>query len=60
MERPRKLFKVSICNFEMSKIGKKGYMEMTKKINYFETLKSVLGCSNLHYLLPEIWLPNLR
>ena len=33
----------------MSKICKKGYLEMTKK-NYLETLKSVLGLSILHYL----------
>ena len=33
----------------MSKICKKGYIEMTKKI-YLETLKSVLGRSILHYL----------
>ena len=33
----------------MSKICKKGYMEMTKKI-YLETLKSALGRSILHYL----------
>ena len=32
----------------MSKICKKGYMEMTKKI-YLETLKSVLGRSISHY-----------
>ena len=34
----------------MSKICKKGYIEMTKKI-YLETLKRVLGHSILHYLV---------
>ena len=48
MERPRKLFNGSICNFEVSKICKKGYIEMTKKI-YPENLKSVLGRSIFHY-----------
>ena len=48
MERPRKLFKGSICNFQVSKICKKGYIEMTKKI-YLEPLKSILGRSILHY-----------
>ena len=53
MERPRKLFNVSICNFEVSKICKKGYIGMTKKI-YLETLKSFLGHSILHYLRVEL------
>ena len=47
IERPRKLFEVSICNF-LVKNMKKGYIEMTKKI-YLETLKNVLGRSISHY-----------
>ena len=31
VEQPRKLFKASISNFQVSKICEKGYMEMTKK-----------------------------
>ena len=34
--------------FRCQKYVKKGYIEMTKKI-YLEPLKSVLGCSILHY-----------
>ena len=49
MEQPRKLFKVSICNFLGLKNVKKGHIEMTKKI-YLETLKNVLGLSISHYL----------
>ena len=46
MERPRKLFKVLICNFQVLKICKKGYIEMKKK------------CPRLlHFLLLES-LPN--
>ena len=37
-----------IRNFRCQKYVKKGYMEMAKKI-FLETLKSVLGCSILHY-----------
>ena len=48
MEQPRKLFSVSSVIFRCQKYVKKGYMEMTKKI-YFETLKSVLDRSILHY-----------
>ena len=48
MERPRKLFKVSLVIFRCRKYVKEGYMEMTKK-NYLETLKSVLGRSMYHY-----------
>ena len=50
MEPPRKLFKGSICNFQVSKICKKGHIEMTRKI-YLEPLKSVLGRSISHYYL---------
>ena len=31
MDRPRKLFKVSICSFKAPEICKKGYMEIAKK-----------------------------
>ena len=48
MEQPRKLFKGLICDFQVSKICKKGHIEMTKKI-YPEPLKVGLGCSISHY-----------
>ena len=41
--------KARFYNFWMSKICKKGYIEITKKI-FLETLKSVLGRSIFHYL----------
>ena len=50
MERPSVLFRISSVIFRCQKYVKKGYIEMTKKI-YLETLKSVMGRSNLHYFL---------
>ena len=47
---PGDFLKAQFVIFRCQKYVKKGYMEMTKKI-YLETLKSVLGCSILHYLL---------
>ena len=48
MEQPRKLFKVSICNYLGLTNVKRGHIEMTKK-SYIETLKSVLGLSISQY-----------
>ena len=47
-------FKVLICNFQVSKICKKGYIEMTKKI-YLETLKKCLGSLCFPLLLGRIF-----
>ena len=47
MERSRKLFKISICNFLGLKNMKKMVYRNDKKI-CLETLKSVLGCSISH------------
>ena len=48
VEQPRKLFKALICNFQVSKICKKGYLEMTKK-NLPSALKKCPG--SLHFTL---------
>ena len=45
---PGNFLKARFVIFRCQKICKKGHIEMTNK-NYLETLKSVLGCSILHY-----------
>ena len=45
---PGDFLKARFAIFWCQKYVKKGYMEMTKTF-YLETLKSVLGCSTLHY-----------
>ena len=45
---PGHFLKARFVTFRRQKYVKKGYMEMTKQF-YLKTLKSVLGCSILHF-----------
>ena len=45
---PENFLKSQFVIFRCQKYVEEGYIEMTKKI-YLETLRSVLGCSILHF-----------